>query len=68
MHLAERIDCLFPGCENIGEKGIKKYDNLVVHMKSKHGVSPAGGLLGECSLDRKSQGSQSVEDTGTVLW
>ena len=46
IHLAERIDCLFPGCENVGEKGIKRYDNLVVHMRHKHGVSPVGGASG----------------------
>ena len=47
IHLAERIDCPFPGCENVGEKGIKRYDNLVVHMRNKHGVSPAGGASRE---------------------
>ena len=47
IHLAERIDCPFPGCENVGEKGIKRYDNLVVHMRNKHGVSPAGEACGE---------------------
>ena len=38
-HLAERFDCQFPGCENVGEKGIKRYDNLVAHMRNKHGHS-----------------------------
>ena len=47
IHLAERIDCPFPGCENVGEKGIKRYDNLVIHMRNKHGVSPAGDASGE---------------------
>ena len=47
IHLAERIDCPFPGCENVSEKGIKRYDNLVVHMRHKHGVSPAGEASGE---------------------
>ena len=47
IHLAERIDCPFPGCENVGEKGIKRYDNLVVHIRNKHGVSSAGGASGE---------------------
>jgi len=27
----DRIDCPFPGCENFGEKGVKRYDNLVAH-------------------------------------
>ena len=43
IHLAQRIDCPVPGCENIGERGIKRYDNLVAHMKNRHGVSAAGG-------------------------
>ena len=47
IHLAERINCPFLGCENVGEKGIKRYDNLVVHMRNKHGVSPAGEASGE---------------------
>ena len=42
IYLAERMDCPVAGCENVGEKGIKRYDNLVAHMKNKHGVSPAG--------------------------
>jgi len=47
IHLVERVDCLFPGCENVGEKGSKRYDNLVVHMRNKHGTSPAGGATRE---------------------
>ncbi|KAG0640960.1 hypothetical protein HOY80DRAFT_1135610 [Tuber brumale] len=46
IHLAERFDCPVPGCENVGEKGIKRLDNLVPHMKNKHGVSPASGSCG----------------------
>jgi len=42
VHLAQRFNCPMPGCENVGEKGIKRYDNLVAHMKNQHGVSPAG--------------------------
>jgi len=37
IHLVERIDCPLPGCENVGEKGIKMYDNLV-HMRHMHGA------------------------------
>ena len=36
VHLAERFDCPAPGCENVGEKGIKRFDNLVAHIKNKH--------------------------------
>ncbi|KAG0640954.1 hypothetical protein HOY80DRAFT_1040473 [Tuber brumale] len=46
IHLAERLGCPVPGCENVGEKGIKKYDNLVAHMRGKHGASPACGAQG----------------------
>ncbi|PWW76129.1 hypothetical protein C7212DRAFT_344604 [Tuber magnatum] len=46
VHLAQRFDCPVPGCENVGENGIKRYDNLVAHMRNKHGVSPAGGSGG----------------------
>ena len=46
LHLGERFDCPVPGCENIGEKGIKRYDNLVAHMRNKHGVSQTGGSGG----------------------
>ena len=38
VHLAERFDCPVPECENVGEKGIKRYDNLVAHMRNKHGL------------------------------
>ena len=44
VHLAERFDCPVLECENVGVKGIKRYDNLVAHMKNKHGVSPASDL------------------------
>ena len=47
IHFAERFDCLVPGCKNVGEKGIKRYDNLVAHMRNKHGASPAAGLAAE---------------------
>ncbi|PWW76127.1 hypothetical protein C7212DRAFT_321539 [Tuber magnatum] len=32
-----------PGCESIGEEGIKRLDNLVVHMKNKLRAFSAGG-------------------------
>ena len=37
VHLGQRIDCPVPGCENVGGKGIKRYDNLVVHVRNVHG-------------------------------
>ena len=37
IHLAERIDCPVPGCKNVGENGIKRYDNLVAHVRNIHG-------------------------------
>ena len=42
IHLAVRFNCPVPGCENVDENGIKRYDNLVAHMRKKHGISPAG--------------------------
>ncbi|CUS07923.1 unnamed protein product [Tuber aestivum] len=38
VHLAERVDCPIPGCENVGERGIKRYDNLAAHLRTKHGI------------------------------
>ena len=43
IHHAERFDCPVPGCKNVGENGIKRHDNLMAHMRNKHGVPPAGG-------------------------
>lgn len=39
IHLAQRFDCPVPGCVNVGENGVKRYDNLVAHMRNKHGYS-----------------------------
>ena len=47
IHLATRFDCPVPGCGNVGQEGIKRYDNLIAHMRNKHGASPAGGSSGE---------------------
>ena len=38
VHLAERFNCPVPEGENVGEKGIKRYYNLVAHMRNKHGL------------------------------
>ncbi|RPB00436.1 hypothetical protein L873DRAFT_1843038 [Choiromyces venosus 120613-1] len=43
IHLDERLDCPVPGCQNVGERGIKRYDNLVVRVRSKHGMTLVGG-------------------------
>ncbi|RPA90018.1 hypothetical protein L873DRAFT_1849020 [Choiromyces venosus 120613-1] len=47
IHLDERLDCPVPGCQNVGEKGIKRYDNLVVHARSKHGMTLVSGSQGD---------------------
>ncbi|RPA90007.1 hypothetical protein L873DRAFT_1789008 [Choiromyces venosus 120613-1] len=47
IHLDERLDCPVPGCQNIGERGIKRYDNLVVHVRSKHGMTIVSGSQGD---------------------
>ncbi|KAG0135507.1 hypothetical protein HOY82DRAFT_600339 [Tuber indicum] len=52
IHLGERFDCPVSGCENVGEKGIKRLDNLVAHMKNKHGALPAGGSCGNWLIPR----------------
>ena len=44
INLATRFKCPVPGCENMNQYGIKRYDNLVSHLRNKHGISPAGGL------------------------
>ncbi|RPB00410.1 hypothetical protein L873DRAFT_1843025 [Choiromyces venosus 120613-1] len=45
-HLVERHDCPVPGCEHVGDKGIKRYDNLVAHVRNQHGESSASGSHG----------------------
>ncbi|RPA90012.1 hypothetical protein L873DRAFT_511123 [Choiromyces venosus 120613-1] len=47
IHLDERLDCPVPGCQNVGERGIKRYDNLVAHVRSKHGITLANGSQGD---------------------
>ncbi|KAG0640959.1 hypothetical protein HOY80DRAFT_1021617 [Tuber brumale] len=39
-------------CGNIGDKGIKRHDNLVAHIKNKHGALPAGGSQGDWLIPR----------------
>ncbi|KAG0637824.1 hypothetical protein HOY80DRAFT_1138016 [Tuber brumale] len=37
-HLNIRVDCPIPGCERVGDKGIKRKDNLPAHVLNKHGI------------------------------
>ncbi|KAG0637825.1 hypothetical protein HOY80DRAFT_1138017 [Tuber brumale] len=37
-HLNIRVDCPIPGCERVGDKGIKRKDNLPAHVFNKHGI------------------------------
>ncbi|KAG0637872.1 hypothetical protein HOY80DRAFT_970526 [Tuber brumale] len=37
-HLQKRLDCPFPGCKMIGNRGIKRKDNLRAHLWTRHGV------------------------------
>ncbi|CUS07917.1 unnamed protein product [Tuber aestivum] len=60
-HLVERVDCPFPGCVNVGKKGIKRHDNLVAHMRNKHGWLP-DGLCGNLLVGPRGRQRRSVED------
>ena len=42
MHDSDRVDCRVEGCVRVGAQGIKRADNLAVHMLNKHGISPSG--------------------------
>ncbi|PUU74668.1 hypothetical protein B9Z19DRAFT_1110520, partial [Tuber borchii] len=35
-HLDKHVDCPIPGCERVGDKGIKRKDNLPAHIWNKH--------------------------------
>lgn len=37
-HLDKRVDCPIPGCNKVGDKGIKRKDNLLAHVWNKHGI------------------------------
>ncbi|KAG0135511.1 hypothetical protein HOY82DRAFT_536683 [Tuber indicum] len=52
IHLGERHDCPVPGCESVGENGIKRFDNLVAHLRNKHGALPSGGSHGDWLIPR----------------
>ncbi|RPA89423.1 hypothetical protein L873DRAFT_1849304 [Choiromyces venosus 120613-1] len=46
IHLDERFDCPVSGCKRVGERGIKRYDNLAVHVRNKHGMALVSGSPG----------------------
>ncbi|KAG0640955.1 hypothetical protein HOY80DRAFT_999730 [Tuber brumale] len=52
IHLGERLDCPVLGCNNVGEKGIKRLDNLVAHLKNQHGALLAEGSNGDWLIRR----------------
>ena len=56
IHLAVRINCPVLGCENIGEKGIKRYDNLVAHVRNTHGDYQLVDYAGSTWLIRRAFG------------
>ena len=41
-HLNKRVDCPVQGCERVGDKGIKRKDNLPAHVWNKHGIKLRG--------------------------
>ncbi|KAG0136237.1 hypothetical protein HOY82DRAFT_625984 [Tuber indicum] len=41
MHLNDRVDCPVEGCVHVGDRGIKREDNLADHLLSKHGILPS---------------------------
>jgi len=40
-HLNDRHDCPVAGCLYVGDRGIKRADNLAAHLLTKHGISRA---------------------------
>ncbi|CUS14001.1 unnamed protein product, partial [Tuber aestivum] len=38
MHLNIRLDCPIPGCDRVGDNGIKRKDNLPAHVWNKHRI------------------------------
>ena len=38
-HLNDRVDCPIEGCLYVGDRGIKRADNLPAHLLNKHGIS-----------------------------
>lgn len=38
-HLGKKWDCTFPGCSRVGQKGFKRQDNMVPHLRKTHNIS-----------------------------
>ncbi|RPB01354.1 hypothetical protein L873DRAFT_678027 [Choiromyces venosus 120613-1] len=38
VHMVDRVDCPVPGCERVGENGIKRKVNLPSHLWNKHRI------------------------------
>ncbi|RPA96749.1 hypothetical protein L873DRAFT_1193266 [Choiromyces venosus 120613-1] len=36
VHLDIRVNCPVPGCDRVGDNGIKRKDNLPAHIRNKH--------------------------------
>ena len=68
VHLGQRIDCPVPGCEIVGGKGIKRYDNLVVHVRNVHGDYELVDHEGSAWLIRRIIEWYSVEDRALVVF
>ncbi|CUS13999.1 unnamed protein product, partial [Tuber aestivum] len=45
-HLKMRVGCPIPGCDRVGDKGIKRKDNLPPHILKKHGIKVSLQSLG----------------------
>ncbi|KAG0136235.1 hypothetical protein HOY82DRAFT_599482 [Tuber indicum] len=41
MHLNDRVDCPVEGCVHVGDRGIKRADNLAPHLLNKHSIARA---------------------------
>ncbi|PUU80823.1 hypothetical protein B9Z19DRAFT_686479 [Tuber borchii] len=54
IHLAVRFNCPVPGCGNNNQNGIKRYDNLITHVRNKHSVSLVGGSWEKFSPQERS--------------
>ena len=48
-HLQKRHDCPIPGCQSVGNRGIKRKDNLHAHMWHQHRVELPGNSFRGCT-------------------
>ncbi|KAG0637830.1 hypothetical protein HOY80DRAFT_1081887, partial [Tuber brumale] len=46
-HHNDRVDCPVKGCTHVGDRGIKRADNLPAHLLNKHGIARAGPPCGD---------------------